>query len=60
MEYYREYYRDKGIFENEVYDGIPELLQELKAAGLKVIMATSKPETFAVTIGRTFWNQQVF
>ena len=60
MEYYREYYRDKGIFENEVYDGIPELLQELKAAGLKVIMATSKPETFAVTIAEHFGISRYF
>lgn len=60
VEYYREYYRDKGIFENEVYDGIPELLQELKAAGLKVIMATSKPETFAVTIAEHFGISRYF
>ena len=37
---YREYYSTRGIFENEVYDGIPELLADLKAAGKTVIMAT--------------------
>lgn len=45
--YYREYFRDKGIFENTVYDGIPELLAALKGAGKTVILATSKPEEFA-------------
>ena len=60
VEYYREYYRDKGIFENEVYDGISELLRELKGAGLKVIMATSKPEAFAVTIAEHFGISRYF
>lgn len=44
---YREYYSVKGIFENEVYDGIEELLKKLQQAGKRVIVATSKPELFA-------------
>lgn len=44
---YREYYAPKGIFENRVYDGIPELLAQLKAAGRTLLVATSKPEGFA-------------
>lgn len=47
VEAYREYYRDKGIFENEVYPGIPELLADLNDAGYTVILATSKPAVFA-------------
>lgn len=47
VEYYREYYRDKGIFENLVYDGVEDLLQLLKEKGRTVILATSKPELFA-------------
>lgn len=47
VEYYREYYKDKGIFENLVYHGIPELLHALKDAGKKILLATSKPEAFA-------------
>ena len=31
--YYREYFRDIGIFENEVYDGIENLLNEIKSSG---------------------------
>lgn len=45
--YYREYFKDKGIFENEVYSGIEELLQQLKAKGRTLLVATSKPEVFA-------------
>lgn len=44
--YYREYFSETGIFENEVYAGIPELLQKLKANGHTLIVATSKPEEF--------------
>lgn len=47
---YRVYYRDKGIFENEVYEGIVPLLQKLKAAGRRLVLATSKPEEFAKII----------
>lgn len=50
IEDYREYFRDKGIFENELYEGIEELLQSLKRAGKKLILATSKPEEFSVRI----------
>lgn len=50
IEYYREYFRDKGMFENKVYDEIPELLQTLKSDGHTLIVATSKPEKFAMQI----------
>ncbi len=44
---YRVYYSDKGLYENEVYSGIPALLDALRAAGLTLAVATSKPEHFA-------------
>ncbi len=50
VEYYREYFRDRGIFENKVYDGIPELLERLKKDGKILVVATSKPEEFAKRI----------
>ncbi len=50
VSYFREYFRDTGIFENEVYDGIPNLLEEIKNSGRKIILATSKPEEFAKRI----------
>ena len=30
---YREYYADKGIFENKLYEGITDVLAELKSSG---------------------------
>jgi len=47
---YREYFAEKGLFENKVYEGIPELLQKLKAAGKHLVVATSKPEEYAKLI----------
>jgi phosphoglycolate phosphatase len=47
---YREYFSDRGIFENEVYDGIPETLAALRARGAHLFLATSKPEPFALRI----------
>ena len=54
VDVYREYFADRGIFENELYPGIPELLKRLRAAGLKLVMATSKPELFAERIAAHF------
>lgn len=57
---FREYYPDKGIFENEVYPGIPALLADLKTAGKTVVMATSKPEAFARRIMQHFSLENYF
>lgn len=48
--FYREYYQDKGLYENTVYPGIPELLGRLREAGRQIVLATSKPEPFAERI----------
>jgi phosphoglycolate phosphatase len=45
---YRERYHDVGLFENEVYDGIPDLLAILDQRGLTLAVATSKP-TYSAT-----------
>ena len=47
VKYYREYYQDRGIYENQVYDGFEEMLKALKAAGKNLVVATSKPEPYA-------------
>jgi phosphoglycolate phosphatase len=39
---YRERYRALGMYENRVYDGIPELLAALRAGGPRLFVATSK------------------
>lgn len=50
LQYYREYFSAGGLYENEVYEGIPDVLKELKAEGRKLILATSKPEVYSVKI----------
>ena len=45
--YYREYFHEKGMFENAVYEGIPELLLDLKKNGNNIFIATAKPEHYA-------------
>ena len=57
---YREYFTVTGIFENSVYDGVEEMLKTLKQAGIKIAMATSKPEKFAKIIADHFELAQYF
>ncbi len=44
---YREYYADRGLFENRMYNGIDTLLAEWKADGKTLCVATCKPTVFA-------------
>ena len=60
VEYYREYFRPKGIFENSVYEGIPELLKKLRERNITIALATSKPYEFAVRILEHFELKQYF
>lgn len=60
VEYYREYYADKGIFENAVFDGVPEMLEALLSRGKKLAVATSKPEEFAEIILRHYNLERYF
>lgn len=54
VQYYREYYKEQGLYENEVYDGIVDLLIQLKEQSKSLIVATSKPEAFSVEILKHF------
>lgn len=47
---YRERFSDVGWAENVPYVGIEQLLAALKKAGKTLLVATSKPEVFAVRI----------
>ena len=50
---YRERYHDTGLFENEVYDGIPELLAAVSTS-VPLAVATSKPTYSATRILQHF------
>lgn len=59
-EYFREYYRDKGIYENSVYDGITECLERLKFGGAALFIATSKPDFMAKQVVSHFGIDKYF
>ncbi len=54
VDYFREYYGEKGWSDNVPYPGIRELLEELHFAGKQVFVATSKLEKFARMILQKF------
>ncbi len=47
---YREFFKEKGVFQNILYNGIPEFLKELVIAKKNLIVATSKAEIYAKQI----------
>lgn len=57
---YREYFSEKGLFENAVYPGVEDMLDTLKSAGLKLAVATSKPEVYARRILDKFGLSKYF
>ncbi len=60
VELYREYYTTKGIFENQVYEGIIETVKKLRQEGVHTCIATSKPEVFAKRIAVHFGFDSCF
>ncbi len=60
LRHYRKYYAEKGILENALYAGIPELLDALHRSGVSIYMATSKPEYFARQIVDHFGLSRYF
>lgn len=58
--FYRERYSTIGWKENRLYDGIKDMLNEIKESGRKIYMATSKPEIFAKDIAELFEISEYF
>lgn len=58
--YYREYFSEKGMYENKLYCGIVNVLKELNNKAINCIIATSKPETFANRILEYFHINNYF
>jgi phosphoglycolate phosphatase len=57
---YRERYEAIGLFENEVYPGVPELLQHWQDDGYPLYVVTSKPTVYAERILRHFGLDRFF
>ncbi len=51
---YRERFGDVGLFENDLYDGVPTTLDALQNSGIRLFMATSKPHFYARRIVEHF------
>jgi len=51
---YRERFAEVGLFENRPYDGIADALGSLRAAGVGLFVATSKPTVYARRIVERF------
>lgn len=57
---YRERFSTVGMFENRVYDGVPEMLETLKNAGFTLAVASLKPLVFVEKILEKFELRQYF
>ena len=57
---FREYFAVYGWWDNKLYEGIAKMLDALKKSGKKIILATSKPENFAIKIVRLFDIEKYF
>ena len=60
IKYYREYFSDRGIYENQVYKGFEDILIPLKENNKVLIVATSKPTIFAQKILEHFNLRKYF
>jgi phosphoglycolate phosphatase len=57
---FREYYSSKGLYENVLYDGMKELVQDLARAGACLYVATSKYDVFARQVMQYFQIDSCF
>jgi phosphoglycolate phosphatase len=57
---YRDRYATVGLYENALIDGIDVMLRDLVDAGIRLAVATSKPEPFTHTILAHFGIEDAF
>lgn len=57
---YRQRFSTVGLFENKVYDGIPDLLSSLRQQNAVLAVATSKPTCFSTRILEKFGLDKYF
>ena len=59
-EVFRAYFDRQGWRENIPYPGVEDMLRDLRAAGKRLLVATSKPEVFALRIMEHFGLARYF
>lgn len=57
---FRKYYSEKGVYENGLYEGVPEMLSRFREAGRKLVIATSKPAKFVKIVVDRFDIRKYF
>ena len=57
---YRERFSEIGLFENEVYAGIPQMLRQLQSRGMFLAVASSKPTEYVERILEHFDLRKYF
>lgn len=57
---YRERYTETGVYESELYPEIKRLLHALKADGVKIAVASSKPKVFIEVLLKKFEIMKYF
>lgn len=60
ISYYRERFSTVGLFENELYPGIENMLKTLHDSGKRLAIASSKPRVFVIKIMEYFHIDQYF
>ena len=64
LTHYRARFAEVGLYENHLYDGVPEALHRLSGRGASLFVATSKPQVYAERIvehfGLTMFFEGVF
>ncbi len=60
LKFYQERFGDVGYLENEVYEGVPEMLKILKDKGYRLFITTSKPTVYTEAILKHFGLYDLF
>ena len=60
VRHYRERFADVGLFENDLYPGVPEMLEQLRSEGRRLYVVTSKPKVYTDRIVRHFGFDRFF
>lgn len=60
VEYFREYYPEKGMFDAFIYPGMRECIEKMARDGKKLVLLTSKPIFFASQILQHFGLSDYF
>lgn len=60
VEYFRDYYPEKGMFDAFIYPGMRECIEKMEGDGKKLVLLTSKPIFFASQILQHFGLSDYF